>query len=60
MPYLPIIIVFAQKYDRKAGIEPFWRRCCRIRSHFNRLDHHVVVLVYLGIPLGPGATTVYG
>ena len=32
MPYLPIIIVFAQKYDRKAGMGTIWPPCCHTQS----------------------------
>jgi aminobenzoyl-glutamate transport protein len=61
MPYLPIIIVFAQKYDRKAGIGTILASMLPYSIAF--LLGWVVMLlgwVYLGLPLGPGASAFYG
>ena len=61
MPYLPIIIVFAQKYDRKAGIGTILASMLPYSIAF--LIGWVIMLlvwVYAGIPLGPGASALYG
>ena len=60
MPYLPIIIVFAQKYDRKAGIGTILASMLPYSIAF--LIGWVIMLlvwVYAGIPLGPGASALY-
>lgn len=60
MPYLPIIIVFAQKYDRKAGIGTILAAMLPYSIAF--LFVWIIMLlgwVYLGIPLGPGASALY-
>jgi len=60
MPYLPIIIVFAQKYDKKAGMGTIIAAMLPYSIAF--LLGWVVLLliwVYAGIPLGPGASVVY-
>ncbi|MEC7985105.1 MAG: AbgT family transporter [Myxococcota bacterium] len=60
MPYLPIIIVFAQKYDRKAGIGTILAAMLPYSIAF--LCVWIVMLlawVYLGISLGPGAEAFY-
>ena len=60
MPYLPIIIVFAQKYDRKAGIGTILAAMLPYSIAF--LIVWIIMLlawVYLGIPLGPGASALY-
>ena len=56
MPYLPIIIVFAQKYDKKAGIGTILAAMLPYSIAF--LIVWIIMLlgwVYIGIPLGPGA-----
>jgi len=60
MPYLPIIVVFAQKYDRKAGIETNLAAMLLYSIAF-LLGWTVMLLawVYLGVPLGPGASARY-
>ena len=61
MPYLPIIIVFAQKYDRKAGIGTILAAMLPYSIAF--LIAWVIMLlgwVYAGLPLGPGASAFYG
>ena len=60
MPYLPIIIVFAQKYDRKAGIGTILAAMLPYSIAF--LIAWIIMLlvwVYVGIPLGPGASAFY-
>ena len=60
MPYLPIIIVFAQKYDRKAGIGTILAAMLPYSIAF-LLGWTVMLLawVFLGLPLGPGASVSY-
>ena len=60
MPYLPIIIVFAQKYDKKAGMGTIIAAMLPYSVAFF-LGWVVLLLiwVYAGLPLGPGASTVY-
>ena len=60
MPYLPIIIVFAQKYDRKAGIGTILAAMLPYSIAF-LIGWTIILLVwvYAGIPLGPGATAFY-
>ena len=60
MPYLPIIIVFAQKYDRKAGIGTILASMLPYSIAF--LIGWVIMLllwVFAGWPLGPGAEAFY-
>ncbi|MEE2901197.1 MAG: AbgT family transporter [Myxococcota bacterium] len=61
MPYLPIIIVFAQKYDRKAGIGTILAAMLPYSIAF-LIAWTIMLLVWLytGIPLGPGASAFYG
>ena len=60
MPYLPIIIVFAQKYDRKAGIGTILAAMLPYSIAF-LIGWTIMLLiwVYANIPLGPGATAFY-
>ena len=60
MPYLPIIIVFAKKYDRDAGIGTILASMLPYSIAF-LLGWTVMLLiwVYAGIPLGPGASATY-
>lgn len=58
MPYLPIIIVFAQKYDRRSGLGTIVSAMFPYSVAFFISWTIMLVLWYaLGIPLGPGATT---
>lgn len=60
MPYLPIIIVFAQKYDRKAGMGTIL--AAMLPYSIALMFAWVIMLlgwVYLGLPLGPGASAFY-
>ena len=60
MPYLPIIIVFAQKYDRKAGIGTILAAMLPYSIAFFVV--WVIMLlawVGFGVPLGPGAGVTY-
>ena len=61
MPYLPIIIVFAQKYDRKAGIGTILAAMLPYSIAF-LIGWTIMLLVwvYAGVPLGPGASAFYG
>ena len=61
MPYLPIIIVFAQKYDRKAGIGTILAAMLPYSIAF-LIGWTIMLLVWLyaGVPLGPGASAFYG
>ncbi|MEO1272658.1 MAG: AbgT family transporter, partial [Myxococcota bacterium] len=58
MPYLPIIIVFAQKYDRKAGLGTLIAAMLPYSLAF-ALAWTVLFVAWLllGIPLGPGVTS---
>ena len=60
MPYLPIIIVFAQKYDRKAGLGTLISAMLPYSIAF-ALGWSVLLAIWLGldIPLGPGASSFY-
>ena len=60
MPYLPIIIVFAQKYDKKAGIGTILAAMLPYSiAYLIGWTVMLLVWVYAGIPLGPGASTLY-
>ena len=60
MPYLPIIIVFAQKYDRKAGMGTL---LAAMLPYSIALGIAWIVMllvwVYAGSPLGPGVDAFY-
>ena len=60
MPYLPIIIVFAKKYDRDAGLGTILAAMLPYSIAF-LLGWTVMLLiwVYAGIPLGPGANATF-
>ncbi|MEC9441595.1 MAG: AbgT family transporter [Myxococcota bacterium] len=60
MPYLPIIIVFAQKYDRKAGLGTLISAMLPYSIAF-ALGWSVLLAIWLGfdIPLGPGVSSFY-
>jgi aminobenzoyl-glutamate transport protein len=60
MPYLPLIIVFARKYDRRAGIGTIISAMLPYSIVFFFVwTAMLLVWVYLGIPFGPGAPTDY-
>jgi aminobenzoyl-glutamate transport protein len=60
MPYLPIIIVFAQKYDRKAGLGTLIAAMMPYSIAFGiAWTLMLVVWMWFGIPLGPGAELFY-
>ena len=60
MPYLPIIIVFAQKYDKKAGIGTILAAMLPYSiAYLIGWTIMLLVWVYAGIPLGPGASALY-
>lgn len=60
MPYLPIIIVFAQKYDRKAGMGTLLAAMLPYSIAFG-IAWIIMLLfwVFAGLPLGPGASALY-
>ena len=60
MPYLPIIIVFAQKYDRKAGLGTLISAMLPYSIAF-ALGWSVLLAIWLGfdLPLGPGVSSFY-
>lgn len=60
MPYLPIIIVFAQKYDRKAGIGTILAAMLPYSIAYLIVWTFMLLgWVYANIPLGPGASAFY-
>jgi aminobenzoyl-glutamate transport protein len=61
MPYLPIIIVFAQRYDRKAGLGTILAAMLPY-SIALAIAWTILLLVwvYANVPLGPGAFATYG
>jgi aminobenzoyl-glutamate transport protein len=55
LPYFPLIVAFAQKYDKKAGIGTVIS--CTLPYSFCFLITWAILLIVwilLGIPLGPG------
>ena len=60
MPYLPIIIVFAQKYDRKAGLGTLISAMLPFSIAF-AIGWTILLVVWLtlDIPLGPGVSAFY-
>jgi len=60
MPYLPIIIVFAQKYDRKAGMGTILAAMLPYSIALG-IAWIIMLLAWvgLGLPLGPGASAFY-
>jgi aminobenzoyl-glutamate transport protein len=60
MPYLPIIIVFAQRYDKKAGmgtiLTPMLPYSVALACSWALL---LLVWIGLDIPIGPGVTPTY-
>ncbi|QDG54845.1 AbgT family transporter [Persicimonas caeni] len=60
MPYLPIIIVFAQKYDKKAGLGTLIAAMLPYSIAFGIAWTLLLVgWMLLGLPLGPGAELFY-
>jgi aminobenzoyl-glutamate transport protein len=60
MPYLPIIIVFAQKYDRQAGLGTLIAAMLPYSIAFGLAWSALLgVWVGAGLPLGPGAGSAY-
>lgn len=60
LPYYPLVIIFAQKYDREAGIGTLVSAMLPYSVVFGVLSISVVVLwMILGLPLGPGAPMDY-
>src|SRR5690606_32938067 len=60
MPYLPVIIVFAQKYDREAGLGTIIAAMLPYSIAFG-IFWTILLLAWFGagIPLGPGAELLY-
>lgn len=50
MPYVPVIIAFAQRWDRKAGLGTL----------IAAMVPYSVLFIFPGLPLGPGAPLEYG
>jgi aminobenzoyl-glutamate transport protein len=60
MPYLPIIIVFAQKYDRKAGMGTILAAMLPYSIAMGiAWILMLLVWMYAGLPMGPGASAFY-
>jgi aminobenzoyl-glutamate transport protein len=60
MPYLPIIIVFAQKYDEDAGLGTLIAMMLPYSIAFGLAwTLLLIVWMWLGIDLGPGAQFFY-
>jgi aminobenzoyl-glutamate transport protein len=60
LPYLPIIIVFARRYDREAGLGTLLAAMLPYALSFGVVWTALLLgWIALGIPLGPGAPTLY-
>lgn len=60
MPYLPIIIIFAKKYDRKAGLGTLISAMLPYSVAFGIAWTVMLIVWYLlGMPLGPEAPMLY-
>lgn len=60
MPYLPIIIVFAQKYDKEAGLGTLIAAMLPYSIAFSiAWTIMMVIWMWLGLPVGPGAELYY-
>jgi aminobenzoyl-glutamate transport protein len=60
LPYLPITIVFAQKYDRKAGMGTILASMLPYSIAMGiAWTLMLLIWVYAGLPLGPGAGALY-
>jgi aminobenzoyl-glutamate transport protein len=60
LPYFPLVIVFAQKYDREAGLGTIISAMLPYSVAFG-VSGIVMLVVWMlfGIPLGPGAPLDY-
>ncbi len=60
MPYLPIIIVFAQRYDKQAGMGSIISAMLPYSIAY-AIGWSILLMIWMlaGIPLGPGAPTFY-
>ena len=60
MPYLPIIIIFAQKYDRRAGLGTILSVMVPYSVAFG-IGWTIMLFIWLklGLPLGPGVSAFY-
>lgn len=60
MSYFPLIVAFAQKYDKKAGIGTLMALMLPYSvAFFVGWTLFLIVWFYLGLPLGPGAEIFY-
>jgi aminobenzoyl-glutamate transport protein len=60
MPYLPIIIVFAQRYDKDAGLGTLLAAMLPYSIAFGiTWTIFFIIWFWFGIPLGPGAELLY-
>ncbi len=60
LPYLPVIIVFARRYDREAGLGTLLAAMLPYSIAFGLAWTAMLVLwIALGWPLGPGVSAVY-
>ncbi|MEX2528054.1 MAG: AbgT family transporter [Gemmatimonadota bacterium] len=60
LPYYPLVIIFAQKYDREAGLGTLVSAMLPFSIVFGVLSISLVVAwMLLGLPLGPGAPMYY-
>jgi aminobenzoyl-glutamate transport protein len=60
LPYFPLVIIFAQKYDRKIGIGTILSAMLPFSVAFFIVGTLTLVIwMFLGIPLGPGAPMHY-
>jgi aminobenzoyl-glutamate transport protein len=61
LPYFPLVIIFAQRYDEDAGIGSIVALMVPYSVSFGAVSIVVFLLwVLLGLPLGPGAELYYG
>jgi len=61
LPYFPLVIIFAQRYDEDAGIGSIIALMVPYSVSFGVVSIFVfLVWVLLGLPLGPGAELYYG
>ena len=61
LPYFPLVIIFAQRYDEDAGIGSIIALMVPYSVSFGVVSILVfLVWVLLGLPLGPGAELYYG
>ena len=60
LPYFPLIIVFAQRYDRKAGIGSIIAMMLPYSIAFGIVATLILIIwMFLGLPLGPDAPLEY-